>query len=394
MNFDTDTMIVMMVLSSLLQAGILLSLIATAHEYKGMSNYVLGTLFSALSFGWVIVIKFAPPPALSMKLLGNLMLAASMIFSVAGIGQFVGRKIDNFLWIFSGTLFSISQIYYLYVDDNYFWRNIALILIGTLAYGVSIRYMIGANIRNFLMTGRCLTAVLLLGICIFLMRGVFLVDSQTQSALDATLANIFTFFGLFIFDFLRNGFFVLMVSQRMYSELHKMSEIDFLTQIFNRGAIAVKAEDILAKKKVEILTLILLDVDHFKKINDTHGHHIGDLVLQQVTRSLQSQLNPPDLIGRWGGEEFLIVLPDCPPSKARDRADSLRLQVANNPVFFGADTGTIVNCTISLGVVTDTAGNHVLDELLKRADEALYKAKTGGRNRAEFVVLSPTPIEK
>ncbi|MFO7145381.1 hypothetical protein B9T16_30165, partial [Arthrospira sp. PCC 8006] len=105
-----------------------------------------------------------------------------------------------------------------------------------------------------------------------------------------------------------------------------------------------------------------------------YGHDVGDLVLQEVARILKSQLHPKDLIGRWGGEEFLIFLPNCTAAMADKRANSLRLEVANTAVYYQSYGHEYINCSISLGVVTTNPINKSLDELIKAADLGLYEA--------------------
>lgn len=382
--FNPDTMILMIAISSLLQAAVLVVLWMSANQYKGMSTYVLGTLLSSLSFvGFLVRSLFFPSPEL--RLINNIVLFSAICLHIIGIGQFLSRKINYSYWLFAVILSLVFQIYWVYYDDNYFWRNVFILVPIAGIYAIGFQYIQNSKIISFRATSRSLKLVLGVGFWAFIMRIVLLRGGTTQSIIDETIANAFTFLSLFIIDFLRNGFFVIMVSQRMYAELHHLAEIDFLTQIFNRGAIARRLEKKLKKaQQHQAATLILLDIDYFKKINDNHGHDVGDRVLQEVARVLESQLTPQDILGRWGGEEFVIFLPNCPAATARDRAESLRLQVEKNTVDYVIKT---LRCTISLGVVTAPLGHHPLDRLIKQADRALYQAKENGRNRAEYVIL-------
>ncbi|WP_159788788.1 GGDEF domain-containing protein [Sodalinema gerasimenkoae] len=381
--FNPDTMILMIAISSLLQAAVLVVLWISANQYKGMSTYVLGTLLSSLSFvGFLVRSLFFPSPEL--RLINNIVLFSAICLHIIGIGQFLSRKINYSYWLFAVTLILFFQIYWVYYDDNYFWRNVFILVPIAGIYAIGFQYIQNSKIISFRATSRSLELVLGVGFWVFIMRIILIRDGTTQSIIDETIANAFTFLSLFVIDFLRNGFFVIMVSQRMYAELHHLAEIDFLTQIFNRGATARRLERKLKKAQRHQATLILLDIDYFKKINDNHGHDVGDRVLQEVARVLESQLTPQDILGRWGGEEFVIFLPNCSAAAARDRAESLRLQVEKNTVDYVIKT---LRCTISLGVVTAPLGHYPLDTLLKQADLALYQAKENGRNRAEYVIL-------
>ncbi|MFO8038483.1 MAG: GGDEF domain-containing protein [Sodalinema sp.] len=311
-----------------------------------------------------------------------------MFLHVVGIGRFLSRKVNLTAWFLFFIGFLLSQFYLIYYFDDYFWRNVFILLTVALAYGIGCKYILETKIISFRVTSQSLAIILAAGSLLFLLRIILLLDGETQSIVDATFANGFTFLSLFIVDFLRNGFFVLMVSQRMYAELNQLAEMDFLTQVFNRGATARHLNTYLKRHPNIDVTLILLDIDYFKKINDTYGHDAGDRILQEVARVLESQLTSTDLLGRWGGEEFIVFLPNCPVSNARDRAEALRANIEQNQVYYGLKT---LSCTMSLGVVT--APSHIihLDDLLKQADIALYTAKHNGRNRVECLTIPSSP---
>jgi diguanylate cyclase (GGDEF)-like protein len=158
---------------------------------------------------------------------------------------------------------------------------------------------------------------------------------------------------------------------------------DSLTGLLNRGAIFAMLERELERSRRErrSLAVILGDIDHFKNVNDTHGHLFGDEVLQEVARRFHSKLRPYDGVGRYGGEEFLLVLPACDLEAAMLRANELREVISAAPVTSGNVEKSI---TMSLGVaVSRNLGVKEVEELLSRADSALYGAKESGRNRAE-----------
>jgi diguanylate cyclase (GGDEF)-like protein len=138
--------------------------------------------------------------------------------------------------------------------------------------------------------------------------------------------------------------------------------------------------------------LLLLDVDHFKSVNDTWGHLVGDDVLAQVAGTLRRDVRPGDLVGRLGGEEFGVLLPDTGLVEAAAVAERLRVQVAGRPVPVSTagwpaprpDAGRTARVTVSVGVASTAEIGYVLDDLLASADAALYRAKAGGRNRVEI----------
>jgi diguanylate cyclase (GGDEF)-like protein len=130
------------------------------------------------------------------------------------------------------------------------------------------------------------------------------------------------------------------------------------------------------------VAIIMADLDHFKQINDTYGHRAGDEVLRETSKKLRLALRSYDMLGRYGGEEFLIILPGCDSSNALKVAERARQSIAANPVRTPVWT---IPITISLGVAATSKGQRLSpDELIKAADEVLYKAKKGGRNRVEM----------
>jgi len=124
--------------------------------------------------------------------------------------------------------------------------------------------------------------------------------------------------------------------------------------------------------------MVMADVDHFKKINDSPGHTVGDTVLKEVAERLKADLRPYDLVGRYGGEEFLIVLPNCGLKVATRRADEIRVLVCKDAIV---TTFMTVSVTVSMGITaTDGTQDLAIEELLHQADKALYSAKKNGRN--------------
>lgn len=157
---------------------------------------------------------------------------------------------------------------------------------------------------------------------------------------------------------------------------------DALTGLLNRGAIMERlaAQLALARRTGQPLSVVLADADHFKQVNDTHGHQAGDAVLGEMARRLARMTRVGDHLGRYGGEEFLFVLYPCSAEEAVAAAERFRRAVADEPVSLG--TGERLATTISLGAACSRAiDDEAIDSLLRRADDALYAAKSDGRNR-------------
>ena len=169
---------------------------------------------------------------------------------------------------------------------------------------------------------------------------------------------------------------------RLFGEVQRMAITDGLTQTLNRRHFFELAERELARfrRSGRPLCAILIDADHFKQVNDTHGHMVGDQVLRELARRCQAGVRAEDLLGRYGGEEFIILLPETPLAIAADKvAGRLRRAMADAPIQ--TDRGP-VQLNISLGVAAARPGE-ALSSLIERADAALYRAKQRGRNRVE-----------
>ena len=165
--------------------------------------------------------------------------------------------------------------------------------------------------------------------------------------------------------------------------LRKQASRDCLTEFFNRGAMfeVLSRELKRAERESDNLSLIMTDLDHFKQVNDKFGHAAGDAVLREAARRMAACVRPYDAPCRYGGEEFVIVMPGCEIDDAIARAEDIRAQVAASPIHVPEG---LVHVTCSVGV-TATSGLAGFDSsaLLREADEALYVAKNKGRNRVE-----------
>jgi two-component system, cell cycle response regulator len=160
---------------------------------------------------------------------------------------------------------------------------------------------------------------------------------------------------------------------------------DALTSLWDRGAILALLRSELSRSKREhsSVSVLLCDIDHFKKVNDFHGHQVGDEVLAEVSTRLLDVVRPYDAIGRYGGEEFLMVLSGCDTGGLAERAERAREAICGRP--FSTSAGSIL-VSMSIGAITiqDWDKTVAIEPFLKEADEALYRAKAAGRNRVVY----------
>lgn len=172
------------------------------------------------------------------------------------------------------------------------------------------------------------------------------------------------------------------VTERKYlmDRFVNQARVDYLTNLSNRRYFMEQAEAELhrALRYETPFALLMIDIDHFKQINDTYGHKTGDLVLQKLSELLKQSLREVDILGRIGGEEFAILLPESKLENAVEVAERLRTQIANSMLV--EENGVAIRFTVSVGIALLDSGNKTLDALFAQADEALYKAKNSGRN--------------
>ncbi|WP_299430299.1 GGDEF domain-containing protein [uncultured Meiothermus sp.] len=189
--------------------------------------------------------------------------------------------------------------------------------------------------------------------------------SATNTALQFTLSNLAYVMLLYIFAHLRHH----------YAQMHQMAHTDALTNLTNRRAMQIKLDGELdrARRYNRPFAVLVADLDHFKRVNDTYGHSVGDQVLREASGRLQQHLRESDSLARWGGEEFLILAPETDLHQADHLAQRLLESIRETPM-------SGVHITLSLGVAYYRQGDTVA-AILSRADEAMYRAKAAGRNR-------------
>jgi diguanylate cyclase (GGDEF)-like protein len=172
---------------------------------------------------------------------------------------------------------------------------------------------------------------------------------------------------------------------RLFEQTRQLSITDSLTELYNRRHFFEIAalEFERTHRYNRALSVVMIDIDHFKSINDTHGHTVGDLALCEIVTRIKSSVRTVDIVARYGGEEFVVLMPETGLEEARQVAERIRQIVANRPI---EHKDAIIFATLSLGVAEMDKNTKDLDELIKYADRALYKAKTRGRNCVESYI--------
>jgi two-component system, cell cycle response regulator len=181
--------------------------------------------------------------------------------------------------------------------------------------------------------------------------------------------------GRTIFKFLSGG----NIERAYHEEIYRLTTVDGLTQIFNKRyfAEALDREIARASRYRRELSLVMFDLDHFKEVNDTHGHLAGDSVLKTLAHTIKTRIRTEDIFARYGGEEFAIILPEIDGHNAHQFAEKIRRIVETTEFLF---ENTKIPVTISMGVATLDLEEPAAAALIKRSDERLYEAKSAGRN--------------
>jgi diguanylate cyclase (GGDEF)-like protein len=202
------------------------------------------------------------------------------------------------------------------------------------------------------------------------------VEKEAVSGIRRVLfLNILIFIAVAIIFLFASG----MIINHFQTQLEELATTDKLTGLHNRQAFEVLIGQLMQnyKRKAETFSVILLDIDDFKDVNDSYGHLAGDSVLAEIARVSKARIRGSDILCRWGGEEFLAVLPDCVLSDAFSLAEEIRIAVSNTQCDY---KGQKIQVAISAGVA-EFLPDETIDQLISRADQALYAAKKAGKNQ-------------
>lgn len=367
---DTRTVLVIMVVSNLLMAAALW--IAFAGRFRnGLAQWTTALYFSAAC--WTLFALQGLVSELFSLVVASVCGGVSLVLEVAALFAFHGRRIP--IWIWAQPI-AVALMFYLLSDAPIIRAIVGDIIFGStnLAIGIGVLRLVDATPR----ARRILAASFLLPGALLLTHGVALMTSADVSVASPMQWSLFLI--VYATTLLSSFAFLIMQQEHASAEAQRLATIDSLTGVFNRRTFFELAEREFARAQRSSVpvSLLLLDLDHFKQINDTHGHLAGDRVLVAFAHLLQECVRQEDLLMRYGGEEFGILLYNVDDAAARQLAERIRAQTEQAPIIING--GTIM-LTVSIGIATrrnsDTTS---IDLLLARADEALYLAKRRGRN--------------
>jgi diguanylate cyclase (GGDEF)-like protein len=384
---DPSTVITLLALN-LIGVGGLLHLIARRMaDPAGLRNFGTGAMLFGVAYLSRLLVGFSS--GTPVGLVSDMAMIGAMLFFASGLQQFSGlvpmRGRTALLLLAVYVLVAgWATVYYQGVG-----RHAALNLGLGLAYAVlSVLAVVGAQreIPALHWPLRLLSLMVAVLALLTLARGVAVVQVGTGPLFAGPWAQAYYGYSI-LFTMLLGPNLLWMVFVRLNERLNELATRDALTLLLNRNGLEEVVRRHFGSRPPPQLVLLLLDIDHFKHINDTHGHAAGDLVLRGVGQALTVHLRKGDVVARWGGEEFLVCCVGADTLTAVGLAERLRLAVEASTHLL--PDGQVLRCTVSVGVSGSLDSALHWQAATRAADEALYRAKHAGRNRVVPSVAQP-----
>lgn len=380
MHFDLATLTLLGALQAVLLAPLLL--VAT-RAYTGVARTSLriwGVVLLLQAFGWVLAgLRGQVSDWLSI-VLSNGLLIASYAGTTSALRLLLGVPQRRALLVVIGLAIWLGIGWFGVMQPDYRMRvYIAAVMVA--CYSALLFWPLRAALRPGGSTAqRVMVLVILAAVVAWILRLHELAAGTGTAAglLVATPGNVVNMIYSAIEPVFASIGFLLMYNEAAQADLRRLARTDPLTGTLNRLALDEEARRLSAHCGVDGLAVLMLDADHFKAINDRHGHAGGDRVLAALAHGIGARLRPGDVLGRVGGEEFLVLLPHTDLATATALAEELRAHVAALPLRLD---GLAQAITVSIGVAVGDPADGGADALIRRADRALYAAKRAGRNR-------------
>lgn len=388
MNFyiDVKTVIIVLALGHFFSGILIIAYIARNKSDKSINTFLVSKSFELVA--WILIIlRGRIPDALSIAG-GNYFLIIGTTLQIIAfllLQGCCGRRIARF-YIFA----DISFIAVFHIVAAYHNTESVRVMLVSFYIVILWIYPIYKLLSDRAPSILRRVIAILYGVTVLTFAGrayfTFLAGEK-MTLTSSTFYNVLAFLSLYIVMLVGSIGFILLAKEKSDIELIKAATLDEMTSIYNRGTFFKHAKELISlhKRKEKPLAFLMMDLDHFKKINDTYGHHTGDLVLTKFAEEIKNQLRNYDLFGRFGGEEFVLLLPETGESDGRLIAERLRKQIEDNPVSVNDKR---ISYTISIGIASLIPDDSTsIEALLNLSDKALYLAKKNGRNRVEFTDL-------
>ena len=371
-QFDVRTVALFVALTFFVQAmaiGAQAFLIRELKQYKGVEAALLANLCVAV--GLMLRLFAVLLPDFLTSILSNILLLAGLALFYIALSQFTGFNYSRLLVIGVITSVLVFLSYFTYWDDDIRNRMISFSLGSVAMAFILIHQLWRIQKTSLRFSARLMLISFLIHGLFLILRTISILLAPPQEAFNLTPAQSATYLLSFAISFFWTMGFVLMVSHRLRNDLMEIATIDVLTRIPNRRATQAFLEKELsrAQRHQGEFSILLVDIDNFKQVNDRRGHAVGDEVLARTASLFQSMIRKQDLVGRWGGEEFLFIVPG--PCETEVLAERIRSEIAR--AEYNQENATF-HITVSIGIAC-AGSTSLADEILKKADDALYHAK-------------------
>ena len=376
-SLSVPTVIIMVGISFLMQAWAIGIQFLLVKEYRGIRIIALAHLVLALAF-FLLPFRERLHPVISI-VLANTLINLGLGLAYVALRRFVGRKSNPILPVTVVAGGGLLLAFFTFVEPNVAARVLVMSVTSIPLMLANLKTLIARETRTYRLGAIIIGVTFFLYAAFQLVRGVGALVSPPESIFDPSLPQVLYFGGLFISGYFWSAGFILMVSQRLQHELNELATMDMLTRLHNRREMTRLLEAEFGRKNrgLSEFSILLADIDHFKKVNDSHGHLVGDFILAMIARYLANAIRTQDVVARWGGEEFLVLLPGTSYEDALLVARRICSAIESHE--FKQD-GRVVRITLSIGVASSHDCRDI-DEIFRSADAALYRAKTN-RNMA------------
>ncbi|MBL7090132.1 GGDEF domain-containing protein [Acidovorax sp.] len=382
MAAHVPTMLAMIIASSLMMAASM-AVVGWGRRRDGLGRWAAALLVNAIGH-LLIMLRGLIPDVLSI-VLGNLMLSSVFVGMIAAVYQFQGRPVRWSLLLAPPLL--VLGFVTVFIDNfparvSFVGLVIGLQAVWALLAALSHRHATVGRGQWLLVAGLSLEALVLGGRALVAIS----THSEATNILQSSALQTLTFLATFSVVLVSSVGFVFMSRDRADENNRVLAALDPLTGVANRRSlIAALDRDVArAQRMREPMALMMVDIDHFKDVNDQYGHPAGDRVLCSVVNVLRHRVRAQDLVGRYGGEEFMVLLPDTGLVGAEQLARELCKAVEESRCPVESVPGPGIAVTVSIGVFGGRLDSgDSWDMLIAAADRALYQAKNNGRNRVE-----------
>lgn len=360
--------------------------------HRGVNTIINGVMCFAWSYGCfsvfalLILSRGIVAPVFSY-VVADLLMCLSLLLLLRGMCQLKGRPapvtfIQSFMLI---GLFWFS--WFTFVNDDFIARASFTSLATIICFGWIMMILFGDKVRSWRIGEWMLVAALSISLIAVLVRSVMTLIGMDGDAVsifaEQGIVSVLLMVNLVSVIFIAISLIVL-VQDKLRKDLENIASHDALTGVLTRRVILDLMEKSLARvrRTQQSLGLLMLDLDHFKEINDNYGHRVGDQVLVSIVDAINQVLRSESYFGRYGGEEFLVILPDIEEDELKEVAERVRVEASKTQTHINHH---VIQCTISIGaMVVDKDNIRYIQDPIMSADKALYQAKVQGRNQVVF----------